>query len=511
MLTVALVNRWPTTVPRNVGVPPISPSRARRPHDARVPAAVIGATMPKPSVPLCSPNPMTSIRASCISPAAAWLPIASPSAKLCSPMPIAMSRASWVAGLRQPTATAPSGAGSPCARARRATHRSKYTRPSRPTPVPAARTSPSRRAGPHRCSATAPSMGSHACASMSHNRNTRTPIARALSNARIRGIGARSRPIGSPMKIVNPATAPSRAILVADTRRLLDRQQWRGFSLGLPHRPVDGVTQPDDRGHRPTGMRRFLVPVLAALLALTGCAGNRGAEPTAPSSAGFADRAAQVVSAWHQLKLADAWRSGLVPLGELTTLVGSDPGFDEVTKVAYTQGRYWLAGPLPAGAVGGPGRAVPVLTVTSARLGLVALRTSRGTVQVPAWIFTVAEIRVPVARVAVAPTAFAPLPEPSLPADPAIPGLYRVDRVTPTGDRALDVHYVGGACDRTAQAVAVETAEEVVVGIIVTVEPGACTAVGIERSQPLSLAQPLGSRVVLDAASGQPLVPGAAR
>jgi len=309
-------------------------------------------------------------------------------------------------------------------------------------------------------------------------------------------------------------------------------------------------------------MRRFLVPVLAALLALTGCAGNRGAEPTAPSSAGFADRAAQVVSAWHQLKLADAWRSGLVPLGELTTLVGSDPGFDEVTKVAYTQGRYWLAGPLPAGvpapatlafpdgrsmtvplvgaatafaaltapgsspdappadrdpgslpsgAVGGPGRAVPELTVTSARLGLVALRTSRGTVQVPAWIFTVAEIRVPVARVAVAPTAFAPLPEPSLPADPAIPGLYRVDRVTPTGDRALDVHYVGGACDRTAQAVAVETAEEVVVGIIVTVEPGACTAVGIERSQPLSLAQPLGSRVVLDAASGQPLVPGAAR
>jgi hypothetical protein len=50
---------------------------------------------------------MISISASCISPAAAWLPIASPSAKLCSPMPIAMSRASWVAGLRQPVAMVP--------------------------------------------------------------------------------------------------------------------------------------------------------------------------------------------------------------------------------------------------------------------------------------------------------------------------------------------------------------------------------------------------------------------
>ncbi|GAA2779588.1 hypothetical protein GCM10010533_17420 [Mycolicibacterium pallens] len=42
------------------------------------------------------------------------------------------------------------------------------------------------------------------------------PIATALSPAFSVGIGVRKRPIGRPMKIVNPAKAPSRAIWLAD-------------------------------------------------------------------------------------------------------------------------------------------------------------------------------------------------------------------------------------------------------------------------------------------------------
>src|ERR1700687_3492845 len=43
--------------------------------------------MPKPSVALCSPNPMNSRTARLIWPAAAEVPIANPSAKLCRPIP----------------------------------------------------------------------------------------------------------------------------------------------------------------------------------------------------------------------------------------------------------------------------------------------------------------------------------------------------------------------------------------------------------------------------------------
>ena len=54
--------------------------------------------MPKPSVALCRPKPMTSSRARAISPLAADAPIARPSAKLCRPMPTAISSESRRAG-----------------------------------------------------------------------------------------------------------------------------------------------------------------------------------------------------------------------------------------------------------------------------------------------------------------------------------------------------------------------------------------------------------------------------
>ncbi len=65
---------------------------SRNPQEGRSPSAASGATMPNPSVPLCSANPMTKMVARPISPLAALPPMASPSPKLCSPMPTAISR-----------------------------------------------------------------------------------------------------------------------------------------------------------------------------------------------------------------------------------------------------------------------------------------------------------------------------------------------------------------------------------------------------------------------------------
>ena len=64
----------------------------------RVSAPESGATMPKPSVALCSPKPMIRTSASVTWSCAADCPIASPSEKLCSPMPVAISSASQDAG-----------------------------------------------------------------------------------------------------------------------------------------------------------------------------------------------------------------------------------------------------------------------------------------------------------------------------------------------------------------------------------------------------------------------------
>ncbi|OLB76471.1 MAG: hypothetical protein AUI14_18715 [Actinobacteria bacterium 13_2_20CM_2_71_6] len=288
-------------------------------------------------------------------------------------------------------------------------------------------------------------------------------------------------------------------------------------------------------------MRRTAI-LLATLLALAGCARTqRVADPTGPSGGvPFEVRAAHVVAQWQQLHLDRAWRTGLVPIGELTKLVGGDPGFTGDTKVAFTEGSFRLAGQLPTAVpapavitfpdgkpltvpvvgaaqayaeLGGTGAKsnVPALTVTGATLGSVALLTSRGTVQAPAWIFTIPEIRIPVARVAVAPDAMTPLLVAQDRPDERVPGLSRPETVTPDGALDLTIGYTGGACDTSARGVVYETDGEVVLGVITTQEPGACTAIGIERTVRVTLTRPLDDRVLLDAELGGPIVPGAGR
>ena len=183
-------------MPRNVGTPPIRPSRPRSRQLGRVPSPLIGPQMPKPSVALCRPKPMISVTARLISLAAAAWPIASPSPKLWTPMPIAISSASCSAG-REPVEPAAA------ARTRRARRRRgrracvarRSARALHPLGVvdeahQAEREAAQRRArratrtGPSRCASSADSIGSTASVSTSQSRKTRIPVASALSPAR---------------------------------------------------------------------------------------------------------------------------------------------------------------------------------------------------------------------------------------------------------------------------------------------------------------------------------------
>src|SRR5204863_5938854 len=69
---------------------------------------------------------------------------------------------------------------------------------------------------PHVLACNAPSTGSIASLSTSQNRNSRIPVAVAVKNAFTLGDSPCIRPIGSPMKIVSPAIAPSSKVWAVD-------------------------------------------------------------------------------------------------------------------------------------------------------------------------------------------------------------------------------------------------------------------------------------------------------
>jgi hypothetical protein len=159
---------------------------------------------------------------------------------------------------------------------------------------------------------------------------------------------------------------------------------------------------------------------------------------------------------------------------------------------------------------GPTGHSVPTgctaLTVTAARLGQVDLRTSRGLAKVPAWIFTVAGLKAEVARVAVAPASIAALPTGGAVAPlPANSGYAGAQGIVKADGTTLTYTVGVGACDYDIRPVFAEFDDVVVVAATRKSSAGAC--IDLLKLEPVTvtLAKPLGARVVLDAAGGHPL------
>ncbi|MEV0002286.1 hypothetical protein AB0H28_08375 [Micromonospora sp. NPDC050980] len=313
-------------------------------------------------------------------------------------------------------------------------------------------------------------------------------------------------------------------------------------------------------------MRRLLA-LLGLLVGLSGCAGAGGGSGAVPSGGGeqrraFTQRAEEVAGSWRP---GPQWRDGYVPLQDATVLTG-DPGFTDETKVAFAAGWYRDQIPMPAAVppdgtirfpdgvlrvplvsaadayaqldrgdpptcdgrpsapgrpgVGGPtvepGPDDPVsttaptpcipLTVTAARLGSAPVWTSRGRVDVPAWLFTVDELAVPAARLAVAPRAVGEVPGGAADARPLPDGLVGAQELRAvTGDR-LDYVVGVGACDGAPTPLLLERPDVVVVGAAVVRATGMCTDQLVLKPVRVTLAAPLGDRTVLDVGTGAPLI-----
>lgn len=162
--------------------------------------------------------------------------------------------------------------------------------------------------------------------------------------------------------------------------------------------------------------------------------------------------------------------------------------------------------PGPDGPVSSPVQTACVpLTVTAVTLGTASLRTSRGVAEVPAWLFTVDELTAPVARVAVAPSAVRPVPEAVGPTGPAPDGVVGAQGLKAVDGARLDYLIGVGACDTDITPLVSERDGVVVVGGSVTRSTEVCTMQMVLKPVTVTLEAPLGTRPVLDVATGAPL------
>ncbi|WP_406075229.1 hypothetical protein [Micromonospora sp. NBC_01638] len=312
-------------------------------------------------------------------------------------------------------------------------------------------------------------------------------------------------------------------------------------------------------------MRRPALLLVLPLLFVAGCAPTRAdpadgrSDPTHRAEA-FDQRATQVAEAWRP---GSGWSTGYVPL-EGPTLLTGDPRFTPDTEAAFRAGWYHAQVPIPPMRVGGvirfsdgrltlplvsaaeayrqlhqgdplpcPGRpkrpglptpggpivepgpdgwatsttqtACLPLTVTGVTFDTVPVRTSRGEAQVPAWLFTIKELATPVVRLAVAPTAVAPVPEPTAPARPLPDGLVAAQDLAAVDGARLTVRLGVGACDTGITPLVWERPDVVVVGGSVIRATGTCLDLLKLEPATVTLAAPLGARPVLDISTGAPL------
>lgn len=310
-------------------------------------------------------------------------------------------------------------------------------------------------------------------------------------------------------------------------------------------------------------MRRSVALLgLPLMVMIAGCAPAGSGGPTTPDhrQEAFAQRATEVAEAWRP---GPQWRGGYLPMQEPTLLLG-DPGFTPDTEAAFRAGWYRQQVDLPStrpadgtirfpdgtltvplvgaaeayrqldqgdpppcpgrptgpdrpksGPTIEPGPDGPVssspqttclpLTVTEVKLGTAPVRTSRGEAQVPAWVFTVAELTAPVARVAVTPGATAAAPEPTAPARPAPNGIVGAQDLEKIDGRTVTYRLGVGACDTGITPLVQERDDVVVVGGSVVPAEGVCTAMLKLEPVTVTLTAPLGARPVLDVLTGAPL------
>ncbi|NUW30778.1 hypothetical protein HTZ77_05000 [Nonomuraea sp. SMC257] len=274
-------------------------------------------------------------------------------------------------------------------------------------------------------------------------------------------------------------------------------------------------------------MPRLIMTLLAVVLLLSGGSYLIGPLP-------FEDQAARAVRTWRTSGAAEIWRDGFVPVGDLSAM---SP--DVLRKIQHDEEYGWVvAGRLPAAPPGarirwddgfttrvpvvGPREAMMALSpwsegetfpddeayhLTGAVYTTMRLRTPRGMATVPAWRLYFSDLPGPIDQVAVDRDAVGTIAG-------AIgrhaSGGDGVSDYKVVDERTLLVDYEYGSCGGGPLAVTPRSSEwpdVVVLGLDVPYQgTGWCSGTGQSGQGVVRLDEPLGNRVVLDAASRLPVL-----
>ncbi|MEV6156933.1 hypothetical protein AB0L53_41995 [Nonomuraea sp. NPDC052129] len=274
-------------------------------------------------------------------------------------------------------------------------------------------------------------------------------------------------------------------------------------------------------------MPRLVMTLLAVVLLLS--SGQLWMRPLT-----FDEYAAWTAWTWRTSGASEIWRKGFVPLGDLSAMS------QEVYKqIEHDEEFGWVvAGPLPAPPaeaqvrwddgstmrvpVIGPRKALQALfhwpeeytfpdgeayKLTSATYTTMRLETLRGMATVPAWRLHFSNLPGPIDYVAVDQDAVGTVED-------AVEERVSGEGITDfkvLDERTVWVSYDYGSCGGEPLDVRTRVSEKpdvVVLGIDVPYRGsgGPCAGVGLSGHDVISLDQPLGDRVVLDVASGLPVM-----
>lgn len=293
------------------------------------------------------------------------------------------------------------------------------------------------------------------------------------------------------------------------------------------------------------GMPRLTSALVLIVLLLVGC--GTAEKPTAgDADALFQRRARDVVKAWSEGDMLERWRTSLVPAQGLTiepdwtprgtlkasfaggwvrtaTALPTTPGTGEVryadgtvvkvrtldAQAAYDAMLNPRSGECPRREDGSGD--CDWVTVTGAAEVTTTLRTARGSAQVPAWAFTVKGLPEPIMRVSVEDAAEPSDFEPALPPVPADGRriLLNGQDVVTQDPTSITVTVGSGDCDSGVRPHVLESPDVVVVGGTALGPPPdrLCNAMLRLHELEVAITEPVGSRPIVDAASGRPLLP----
>jgi hypothetical protein len=276
---------------------------------------------------------------------------------------------------------------------------------------------------------------------------------------------------------------------------------------------------------------------------LGGCARAVELSPGSPVSAdpsvsntAFVARAKEVVQTWQRADMPKTWRLGFVPLSSERVIALGDLGFTGESKQAFMAGYFTMhAGlplPPPPGQVIFPDGArmtVRLLTAEAAladidrpntsacshpctpfeiidiRLGTVKVLTTRGNASTPAWMFTIAGLKAPIAYMAVADNDVSDIPAAPAADYPALEGLVGAENLISVDGATVAFALGVGACDTDIRPLVYETSDTVALGGSVATPRGLCEAILKLAPVTVVLAKPVGNRALINGLNGRPL------